>query len=136
MPEKAQHLIDVLAKSLDLDDPTPIYHQLAAVVRWEVAKGRLAIGAMLPPVRDVAAAVGVNYHTVRRAWGDLEAEGVLDIRRGRGARVIRAAASPALSGWRPGRREDEGEAGDPVVWVANAWLERAARLATRLGERW
>jgi hypothetical protein len=133
MPEHEHDLLVAIRESIDLDDPTPVYHQIAAVVRWELARGRLIIGALLPPVRTVAAAAGVNYHTVRRAWGDLEAEGVLDVRRGRGARLVRAAAS--LTGWRPSGAPQGGDGARSLVWVADDVLERAARLATRLADQ-
>jgi hypothetical protein len=122
-----------IAAALDPNHGTPLYLQLAAVVRWEIEHGRLPIGAMLPPVREVAARAGVNYHTVRRAWADLEREGVIDQRRGRGARVIR---EPKRGGWSPA-----GPAAPPGgqvarVWVVAGTLEAAGQLARDLADRW
>jgi hypothetical protein len=121
------------AASLDPSDGTPLYHQLAAVVRWEIEHGRLPIGAMLPPVREVAAQAGVNYHTVRRAWSDLEHEGVIDQRRGRGARVVRA---PKRGGWSPAGSTADLSGRAPRVWVVAGALEAAAPLALSLADRW
>lgn len=126
-------ILSTLSASLDLDDPTPAWHQLAAIVRWEVARGRLPVGAELPPIRSVAAAVGLHYHTVRRAWTALADEGVISQRQGRGARIVRATR--VAGGWTPtGPSTDPG--GQPRVWVADASIERAARLAMRLTSRW
>lgn len=122
-----------LAESIDPDDPTPVYHQLAALIRWEVAEGRLPIGAVLPPLRAVAEAVGVNYHTVRAGWEQLVADGILSMRPGRGARIVKAALDDGR--WSPAPRR----AGPDAVsraWIVDAALERAARLAERLAARW
>ena len=75
-------------------DPTsdmPLFAQIAASVRADAAAGRLRAGDRLPPAREVAAAVGVNLHTVLRAYADLRDEGLVDMRRGRGAVLTHAA---------------------------------------------
>ena len=62
-------------------------------MRADAAAGRLKPGDRLPSARDVAAALGVNLHTVLRAYQELRDEGLVDMRRGRGA-VVTDAASP------------------------------------------
>lgn len=76
-------------------DPTStvgLADQIAAQVRAELAAGRLVPGEKLPPAREVAAGLDVNMHTVLRAWAQLRDEGLLDLRRGRGAHVSQGAA--------------------------------------------
>lgn len=71
-------------------DPTSsvgLADQIAGQVRAELAAGRLAPGEKLPAARDVAAGLDVNMHTVLRAYGQLRDEGLIDLRRGRGAHV-------------------------------------------------
>lgn len=126
-------LLSRLSSALDLDDPTPAWHQVAAVLRWEVAEGRLPIGTELPPIRTVARAVGLHYHTVRRAWAALADEGVVAQRQGRGARIVRAAT--VSGGWVPGTPPPaDGEL--PRVWVVASSLDLGARMAARLTQRW
>lgn len=72
-----------------------LFAQVAASVRTEMATGRLRPGDRLPAARDVAGSLGVNLHTVLRAYQDLRAEGLVDLRRGRGAVVTGRAASLA-----------------------------------------
>lgn len=75
----------------------PIFDQLAASVRAEIARGILRAGDRLPSAREVAGALGVNVHTVLRAYQDLRDEGLVDLRRGRGAVVTDdAGLSPEL----------------------------------------
>lgn len=70
-----------------------IFGQISASVRADAAAGRLRAGDRLPSARDVAEALGVNLHTVLRAYQDLRDEGLVDMRRGRGA-VVTDAAEP------------------------------------------
>ena len=73
----------------------PIYRQLVDQVEALVAGGRLRPGDVVPSVRQVAAALGVNPMTVSKAWSRLEADGVLDRDRGRG--MVVAARREAVS---------------------------------------
>ena len=78
---------------IDTDRARPLFEQIAASVRAEVLAGRLRPGDRLPAARELASAIDVNVHTVLRAYQDLRDEGLVDLRRGRGA-VLAAAAAP------------------------------------------
>ncbi|MFF2273603.1 GntR family transcriptional regulator [Agromyces sp. NPDC058136] len=70
---------------VDPASETPIFAQVAGSVRADAAAGRLRPGDRLPSAREVAGALGVNLHTVLRAYQLLRDEGLVDMRRGRGA---------------------------------------------------
>ena len=76
-----------------------IFDQLAASVRGELARGGLRASDRLPAAREVAAALDINIHTVLKAYQELRDEGLVDLRRGRGAvvtaRGVRAAGALA-----------------------------------------
>src|SRR5262245_27569575 len=61
----------------------PIYQQLVEQVRRLVAGGQLAPGAELPSVREMALEHTVHPMTVPKASRQLEAEGILERRRGK-----------------------------------------------------
>jgi DNA-binding transcriptional regulator YhcF (GntR family) len=78
-------------------DPTgglPLYRQIASAVRRAIRDGDVQPGDRLPAARDLAASLGVNMHTVVRAFGLLREEGLLEVRRGRGA-IVAAGSSEA-----------------------------------------
>lgn len=72
---------------IDLDSPKPLEEQIVVGLRQAVAQGALAPGAELPSVRQLAGDLGVHWNTVARAYRRLADEGVLLVRRGRGAVV-------------------------------------------------
>jgi DNA-binding transcriptional regulator YhcF (GntR family) len=77
---------------LDDRDDVPLYQQIAASVRRAIANGELTPGDRLPAARALAESLGVNMHTALRGYAELEREGLVSLRRGRG--VLVTAASP------------------------------------------
>jgi GntR family transcriptional regulator len=78
---------------IDPESDAPLFAQIAASVRADAAAGRVRPGDRLPATRDTAAALGVTVHTVLRAHQDLRDEGLLELRRGRGAVLTAQAAT-------------------------------------------
>ncbi|MEU1373678.1 GntR family transcriptional regulator [Streptomyces triculaminicus] len=72
---------------IDPSSPLPLGDQIAACVRGAIADGTVRTGERLPSARDLAASLGVNMHTVLRGYQRLREEGLLELRRGRGAVV-------------------------------------------------
>lgn len=70
---------------------TPIFAQLADSVRADIAAGRLGPGDRLPPAREVALSLEINVHTVLKAYQELRDDGLVELRRGRGAMITDAA---------------------------------------------
>ncbi len=78
--------------TIDDADARPIYVQVAEEIKALIARGELAEGAQLPPVRQLASDLGVNLNTVATAYRELQGEGLLSIRHGAGAVVASRTA--------------------------------------------
>ena len=72
---------------IDESDRRPIYRQVADEIKALIARGELAEGASLPPVRQMAGDLGVNLNTIAAAYRDLQSEGLITVRHGSGAVV-------------------------------------------------
>ena len=72
---------------------TPIYRQIVDQVRREVVGGQLKPGDELPSVRSVALLHAINPMTVSKAYGLLEAEGLLVRQRGMAMAVAEQASA-------------------------------------------
>jgi GntR family transcriptional regulator len=73
--------------TIDTQDRRPIYQQIADGIRTLIATGQLAEGQPLPPVRQMAADLGVNLNTIAAAYRDLRDDGLIAIKHGSGAVV-------------------------------------------------
>jgi len=68
---------------LDMD-AGPIFEQIAKNVCRLLARGDLEPGEKLPSARDLAQRLSINPNTVVHAYGQLEADGIIEKRRGMG----------------------------------------------------
>lgn len=78
---------------IDFNSPEAIYIQLRNQIVMEIAQDRLRDGDSLPSVRSLARDLGVNMHTVNKAYAILREEGYLKLDRRRGAVVSVEKAS-------------------------------------------
>jgi GntR family transcriptional regulator len=92
------------------------YQQIVHQVRHALRLGLLREGDQLPTVKQVVAAVAINPNTVLKAYRELELEGLVAGRPGRGTFVTRTLADGSLAAHRALQRDLE------------AWLD-AARSA-------
>ena len=65
----------------------PMYEQIKENVRQAVINGELSDNEMLPSVRQLAAQLSVSAITVKRAYSDLEHEGIIYTSAGKGTFV-------------------------------------------------
>lgn len=83
--------------TISINSGIPIYRQVADAVTRQIDSGQLQHGQLLPSVRQLAGELGVNPMTVSKAWSMLEADGIVERRRGVGMVVIRKAEKPEHS---------------------------------------
>ena len=82
--------------TVDPSSARPLADQVAASVRAALARGTAVPGDRLPSARDVAAALGINLHTVLRGYQQLRDEGLVELRRGRAAVITGSADGTRL----------------------------------------
>ena len=73
--------------AIDTSSRRPIYQQVVQQVREAIARGDLKPGEQLPSVRQLSRDLVINPNTVARAYTELEREGLLANRPGRGVFV-------------------------------------------------
>lgn len=70
--------------AIDLQSEEPIYTQICNQIIEGMAKRELLPGDKLPSVRSLGADIGINFHTVNKAYQILKQEGLIQIHRQKG----------------------------------------------------
>jgi GntR family transcriptional regulator len=125
----------VIEFHLDPRSGVATYLQIVQQVREALRLGVLDVGDQLPTVREVVADLAINPNTVAKAYRDLEREGLVVARQGRGTFVASTLAPASLHHHGALRAELE-------RWIAQA--ERAgldeesirALISATLREAW
>lgn len=73
--------------SITLNDPRPLYTQIIEQVKRRVAVGDLPPGSELPSIRQLASDLQISVITIKRAYLELERDGVIFTRQGKGSVV-------------------------------------------------
>lgn len=73
--------------AINANDDRPIYQQVADGIKELIARGKLEEGTPLPPVRQLAADLGVNLNTIAIAYRELQKEGLITVKHGSGSVV-------------------------------------------------
>ena len=72
---------------LDYSSGLPVWVQLKNRISYLIATNKYSQGDQLPTVRKLAVDLDISYTTVNRAYMDLEREGFITTRKGRGTFV-------------------------------------------------
>ena len=72
---------------IDFNSDEAIYMQLRNQIILGIATARFQEGDMLPSVRQLADTIGINMHTVNKAYTVLKQEGYVKVDRRRGAMI-------------------------------------------------
>ena len=107
------------AFTISQTDKRPIYAQIMEQIIQRIAVGDWAEGQAIPSIRQLAVDLQVSVITVKRAYLELEREGVIVTQHGKGSHV---ASTPGL-----GARLREQE--------LQQHLDQATRIAAMLGLR-
>ena len=72
---------------IDPHSGLPVYRQVMDQTKHYIAYGALVTGDQLPSIRDLATRLSVNPATIVKAYNELQNEGVMEIKQGKGAFV-------------------------------------------------
>jgi DNA-binding GntR family transcriptional regulator len=86
--------VPVMAYEIDQRSETPLYRQLAALLRAEIEAGRIGPDEALPSIRRLEQETGLDPKTIRHAIGELVRDGLVVALPGRGTFVRPAAERP------------------------------------------
>jgi GntR family transcriptional regulator len=98
---------------LDPRSGVATYLQIVQQVKEALRLGTIDVGDQLPTVREVVADLAINPNTVAKAYRDLEREGLVVARQGRGTFVASTLAPASL------RHHDQLRA-ELVHWIEEA----------------
>ncbi|MFH8986278.1 GntR family transcriptional regulator [Streptomyces varsoviensis] len=105
--------MQTIAFRIDRHSGVAAYQQLVHQVRQALRLGTLEPGDRLPTTKEVVADLAINPHTVLKAYRELEREGLVEPRPGRGTFITRSLARP------------EAAAGAPLRTELTGWVSRA-----------
>ena len=107
---------------IDPSSTNPVFLQIAGVIRSGIASGLYRPGDLIPSIRETALRFLVNPNTVKRAYEELERDGLVAARKGIGMEVQPATARSAIRRTAAEVRETLTQA---VTAAKRAGLERA-----------
>lgn len=84
----------ILREHLSLDSDIPLYTQLVGIIKRNISTGVMQVGDLMPSEAELCRALGISRNTVRQAIGELEDEGLVVRKRGRGTFVADPATNP------------------------------------------
>jgi len=74
----------ILNSRVSIDSDIPLYYQLISIIKRNLSVGFLKAGDIIPSEAELCEALEISRSTVRQAIGELEAEGLVVRRRGKG----------------------------------------------------
>lgn len=81
---------------VDDNSDIPIWIQIRKRLVYLIRSGKLGENKRLPSVRELSVQLGVNYNTINKVYQDLERDGFIFTRRGKGSYVAERTAYEAL----------------------------------------
>ncbi|MDR1014459.1 MAG: GntR family transcriptional regulator [Coriobacteriales bacterium] len=82
---------------IDEQSGIPVWIQVRRRLVYTIVSGQYGPGDQLPTVRELAVQLDINYNTVNKVYQDLERDGLIVTRRGRGTFVADVGANGLLA---------------------------------------
>lgn len=82
---------------VDFHSRTPIYEQIKEQIINLIGRGELETDDQLPSLRQLSAELAVNINTIKRAFSDLESQGIIYSVAGKGSFISAKAEKKAIA---------------------------------------
>jgi len=102
---------------LDKTSKIPLYLQLKDLIKYYISTGAIENNEQLPGVVRLAKELGINFETVRNAYKELEKEGLIFMRRGKGTFALLLGTPVPSPAARP---EEHAAAAEPEAELRQA----------------
>lgn len=73
---------------MDFSERIPIYIQVGDAIVKKIITGELKPGEKIPGIKDLAKIFKINANTVVKSLSEIEAEGIIETRRGLGTFIV------------------------------------------------
>lgn len=113
----------------------PRYEQLSQFIEKAIRDGRLRDGDRLPPLRHLAADLGLSVTTVAAAFRHLSEKNLVRSEVGRGTFVAPVVSAPEIgseaAAWPPPTQFSDASRASPLPWRRRALMLQGAKLRAR-----
>ena len=107
---------DQMRITIDETNGIPIWLQLRNRLIYLITSGYFEVGEKLPTMRELAVELGINYNTVSKVYQDIERDGYITSKRGRGTFVSDAYLA------------NEGSADNEAESLVDAFIQQCSEL--------
>jgi GntR family transcriptional regulator len=121
--------LDIVVSPVNRD---PMYKQIMDQIKNGIARGVLAPDTALPSIREMAVALGLSPITIKRAYSDLEREGLIITRAGLGSFV----AGVSRAALRDQKLKEVQRELERILSTARAFGISQTRIRKMVGEAW
>ncbi len=122
-------------QKIDFDSPIPFYIQLMDLLRESISSGVWQVGDQLPGEHSLCETYEVSRTVVRQALRELELEGLIYRRKGKGSFISQPKISGTLAQKLTGFYQDMVDRGTPTISrvLRQAVIPAPAKVAEQLG---
>lgn len=122
-------------KTIDFNSNIPYYIQLVAIIKIKIANGEWKTGTQIPSEPELCDIFGVSRTVVRQALGEIELDGLISRRKGKGTFVAEKKISESLVQKLMGFYQDMVDRGEkPMTQVLKHVVQPASqKIAEILG---
>lgn len=92
--------MESIGSEIDNESGVPIWVQLYQRLTFLISTGQCKPGDRLPTVRELATELNVNYHTINKAYHELEQNGFIEMKVGKGSYVKSSVPTQDADGYK------------------------------------